>query len=87
MKKEREAEIALKREGRGELKAMQLLKAADMGVEVDKETGAALVDGSGRREVRATTTTTTSNNGKNVDVEEPPKAYVPPPEDSDMKRW
>ena len=64
---------------------MQLLKAADMGVEVDKETGAALVDGSGRREVRATTTTTTSNNGKNVDVEEPPKAYVPPPEDSDIE--
>ena len=44
-----------------------------------------MVDGSGRREVRATTTTTTSNNGKNVDVEEPPKAYVPLPEDSDIE--
>jgi pre-mRNA-splicing factor ISY1 len=85
LKKEREAEIALKREAAENWKAMQLLKAADMGVEVDKETGAALVDGSGRREVRATTTTTTSNNGKNVDVEEPPKAYVPLPEDSDIE--
>ena len=61
LKKERKAEMELKREAAENWKAMQLLKAADMGVDVDKVTGEALIDGSGRREPPATTTTTTSN--------------------------
>ena len=44
MKKERKAEMEL-REAMENWKAMQLLKAADMGVDVDKVTGEALIDG------------------------------------------
>jgi pre-mRNA-splicing factor ISY1 len=86
LQKEREAEIQLKKEAVEHWKAMQTLKAADMGVEVDEETGAALVDGrkEGRTTTTTTTTTTTMHNSKNVDVDAP-KAYVALPDESDIE--
>ena len=45
LKKERKAEMELREEAMENWKAMQLLKAADMGVDVDKVTGEALIDG------------------------------------------
>tara|TARA_B000000441_G_C21736349_1_gene350181 strand:- start:773 stop:1759 length:987 start_codon:yes stop_codon:yes gene_type:complete len=93
LKKERKAEMELREEAMENWKAMQLLKAADMGVDVDKVTGEALIDG--RKGTDRTTTTTTTittteaatinRTSKNVDVEAPPKAFVPLPEDSDIE--
>ena len=76
----------MKKEALEHWKAMQTLKAADMGVEVDEETGAALVDGrkEGRTTTTTTTTTTTMHSSKNVEVDAP-KAYVALPEDSDIE--